>query len=103
MGRGFCGMFRLPSVSLVDTPIEHVEPRGIVTTDGARREFDMVAPTEEATAAFHDELRAAIPDTVWDAGCNSWYLGADGTPAMWPWDPQHHARYSRSQSRRTGN
>jgi cation diffusion facilitator CzcD-associated flavoprotein CzcO len=179
MGGGFYGMFDRPTVSLVDTPIDHIEPRGIVTTDGVlheldvivtatgfitntfvlpvefvgpdarrltdvwdpqpfadrtvatpgfpnvfmligphspfgnqslfaisetqsdfamqwierwrRNEFDTVAPTEEATATFNADLKAAVPDTIWAAGCDSWYIGADGTPAMWPWTAEHHA------------
>ena len=25
-----------------------------------------------------------MKNTVWVAGCNSWYLDEDGDPAMWP-------------------
>jgi cation diffusion facilitator CzcD-associated flavoprotein CzcO len=183
MGVGFYGLFENPTVSLVDTPIDHVEPRGIVTTDGVlheldvlvtatgfvtnkyvlpvefvgpggrrltdvwdpqpfayrtvatpgfpnvfmligphspfgnqslftisetqadfamgwierwrRGEFDTVAPTEEATAQFNADLKAAIPDTIWSAGCDSWYIGPDGTPAMWPWTAEHHGEVLR--------
>jgi cation diffusion facilitator CzcD-associated flavoprotein CzcO len=178
MGTGFYEQFSRETVTLVDTPIDHVEPRGIVTVDGVlheldvlvtatgfvtntyvlpmefvapdgrrltdvwhpqpfayrtvatpgfpnvfmligphspfgnqslftisetqsdfamqwierwrRGEFATVAPTAEATAHFNAELKAAIPGTVWTAGCNSWYLGADGTPEMWPWTAEHH-------------
>ncbi|MCU1646259.1 MAG: monooxygenase [Nocardia sp.] len=49
--------------------------------------FDSVAPTERATAAFNDEMRSAMPGTVWTTGCTSWYLGTDGLPELWPWTP----------------
>ncbi len=184
MGGGFYELFELPHVSLVDTGIDHIEPRGIVTTDGVlhevdvlvtatgfvtnkyvlpmelvgvggrklsevwdpqpfgyrtvatpgfpnvfmligphspfgnqslfaisetqadfamgwiqrwrRGEFDAVAPTEEATAKFNADLKAAIPGTIWTAGCSSWYLGADGTPEMWPWTAEHHGEVLRT-------
>lgn len=183
MGNGFYEHFERPTVSLVDTPIDHIEPQGIVTVDGVlheqdvivtatgfvtnkyvlpmefvgpdgrrlsevwdpqpfgyrtvatpgfpnvfmligphspfgnqslfaisetqsdfamgwierwrRGEFDTVAPTEEATAKFNADLKAAIPTTIWAAGCDSWYIGADGTPAMWPWTAAHHAEVLR--------
>jgi cation diffusion facilitator CzcD-associated flavoprotein CzcO len=60
-----------------------------------RREFDTVAPTLEATNDFNAEMRAALPNTVWTTGCTSWYLGLDGNPELWPWNPsRHRARLS---------
>jgi cation diffusion facilitator CzcD-associated flavoprotein CzcO len=53
-------------------------------------EFDAATPTEAATERFQDELRAAMPDTIWTSGCQSWYLGKDGLPALWPFSPQAH-------------
>jgi cation diffusion facilitator CzcD-associated flavoprotein CzcO len=179
MGGGFYQQFRRSTVSLVDTPIDRIEPRGIVTADGIlheqdvivmatgfstnryvlpvefvglggtrltdrwdpqpeayrtvavpgfpnvfmligphspfgnqslftisetqadfamgwiegwqRGEFDTVAPTEAATEAFNRDLRDALPGTIWTTGCDSWYIGADGLPAMWPWPPDRHA------------
>lgn len=44
-----------------------------------------VEVTEEATRRRIAGMRAAFGDTVWTAGCNSWYLGPDGTPLLWPW------------------
>jgi cation diffusion facilitator CzcD-associated flavoprotein CzcO len=55
-----------------------------------RGEFDTVEPTSSATDAFNAELRAAMPDTVWATGCNSWYLGKDGVPEVWPFTPGRH-------------
>ncbi len=47
-------------------------------------------PTPGATRRFNDELRVAMPDTVWTSGCHSWYIGADGMPMLWPWTPKRH-------------
>ncbi len=54
-----------------------------------------VAPSAEATQRFNDEMRGAMTDTVWVAGCNSWYLGKDGLPELWPWIPERHTEMLR--------
>ena len=51
---------------------------------------DVLAPTEEATERFNDQLRAAMPGTIWVTGCTSWYLGPEGVPEVWPWTPRRH-------------
>jgi cation diffusion facilitator CzcD-associated flavoprotein CzcO len=53
-------------------------------------EITTVAPTQEATDRFNAEMRAAMPSTVWVTGCQSWYLGKDGMPELWPWTPDRH-------------
>ena len=55
-----------------------------------RGEADAVAPTREATDRFNEQVRAALPQTVWTTGCKSWYIGKDGLPHAWPWSPQYH-------------
>lgn len=50
-----------------------------------RGELKSVEPREDATRAFNAALRAAAQDTVWASGCKSWYLDANGVPALWPW------------------
>ncbi|BBX97413.1 flavin-containing monooxygenase [Mycobacterium lacus] len=55
-----------------------------------RDEFDTVEPTSSATETFNAELRAAMPNTVWTTGCDSWYLGKDGVPEVWPFTPARH-------------
>jgi cation diffusion facilitator CzcD-associated flavoprotein CzcO len=52
-----------------------------------RREFDTAAPTQAATDKFNAEMQAAMPNTVWATGCTSWYIGQDGHPELWPWNP----------------
>ena len=48
-------------------------------------EVRSLAPTAEATRAFHERLLEAMKDTVWVTGCSSWYLDDDGVPILWPW------------------
>ncbi|MCU0314175.1 MAG: NAD(P)/FAD-dependent oxidoreductase [Solirubrobacteraceae bacterium] len=48
------------------------------------------APTQEATDAYNDAMRAQMPQTAWLSGCQSWYLGKDGFPELWPWRPERH-------------
>ena len=53
-------------------------------------ELESVAPTTAATERFNQEMRAAMPGTIWTTGCNSWYLGQDGLPELWPYTPERH-------------
>lgn len=53
------------------------------------------APSSEATARFNEEMRSALPGTVWVTGCQSWYLGKDGKPELWPWTPERHRQMLR--------
>jgi cation diffusion facilitator CzcD-associated flavoprotein CzcO len=55
-----------------------------------RGEFDTVEPTLSATESYNAKLRAAMPDTVWTTGCDSWYLNKDGVPEVWPFTPAEH-------------
>jgi hypothetical protein len=57
---------------------------------------DALAPTAEATARFNDELTAAVPNTIWASGCQSWYIGANGLPHAWPWIPKRHRELLRA-------
>jgi len=175
---GFYEVFERDGVELVDQPIDHIEPRGIVTADGRLHELDVIVlatgfhahrylqpvelvgagglrlsdawreeprgyrtvalpgfpnlflllgphspignqslfmitetqvdyvlqwierwrageftaatPRQDAADAFNAEMRTAYPDTIWTSGCDSWYIGKDGLPALWPWSPQAH-------------
>ena len=53
------------------------------------------APTEAATKEYNREMKAAMPQTVWLTGCNSWYLGKDGLPELFPWVPMRHRQLLR--------
>ncbi len=55
-----------------------------------RGEIESAAPTRPATDGFNDEMKRSMPETVWTTGCNSWYLGEDGLPELWPWTPERH-------------
>ena len=45
----------------------------------------VVEATQEAKDEYNAYLKAGMGKTVWVGGCNSWYLDADGDPAMWPY------------------
>ncbi len=49
-------------------------------------EFDTVEVTDEATSEFNDAVAAALGPTVWNTGCNSWYLTDEGNVDLWPFD-----------------
>ena len=48
------------------------------------------APTETATKAYNEAMKATMPQTIWVTGCKSWYLGKDGLPELFPWVPRRH-------------
>jgi cation diffusion facilitator CzcD-associated flavoprotein CzcO len=49
-------------------------------------EFDTVEVTEQATTRFNDDVATALGPTVWNTGCNSWYLTDEGNIDLWPFD-----------------
>jgi cation diffusion facilitator CzcD-associated flavoprotein CzcO len=49
-------------------------------------EISTVEVTDEATTKFNDEVAAALGPTVWNTGCNSWYLTDEGNVDLWPYD-----------------
>lgn len=51
-------------------------------------ELPAVEATEQAKQRFNAYLREGMKNTVWVGGCQSWYLDADGDPAMWPYSWQ---------------
>jgi cation diffusion facilitator CzcD-associated flavoprotein CzcO len=61
-----------------------------------RGEVETMMPTREATDRFNEQLRAAMPNTIWTSGCNSWYIGKDGLPHAWPWRPDRHRELLRA-------
>jgi cation diffusion facilitator CzcD-associated flavoprotein CzcO len=42
--------------------------------------------TEESTDEFNADVAEAMTPTVWNTGCNSWYLTANNTIDLWPYD-----------------
>jgi len=73
------------NISLID--VSEVQADYIMQCIRLLREGQVraLAPTAEATRAFHERLLEAMKDTVWVTGCSSWYLDADGVPNTWPW------------------
>ncbi len=53
-------------------------------------EVDAMAPTREATDRFNESIRAGMAPTVWVTGCDSWFLGTDGVPSVWPFPAKLH-------------
>ncbi|MCX6128548.1 MAG: NAD(P)/FAD-dependent oxidoreductase [Proteobacteria bacterium] len=49
------------------------------------RKFDEIDASPDALRSFNQYLKKGMGKTVWMAGCQSWYLDADGDPAMWPY------------------
>ncbi len=49
-------------------------------------ELDTVEVTEQATTKFNDDVATALGPTVWNTGCNSWYLTDEGNVDLWPYD-----------------
>ncbi len=45
-----------------------------------------VEVTDEATTRFNDDVQTAMGPTVWNTGCNSWYLTDASTIDLWPYD-----------------
>src|SRR5262249_40902428 len=51
-----------------------------------RQSADRIEVTQATADAFDRELRAALSDTVWHAGCTNWYVDENGNdPSQWPW------------------
>lgn len=49
-----------------------------------------ICPAEPATDAFISDMRERACDTVWARGnCTSWYLDAEGVPAIYPYPVEH--------------
>jgi cation diffusion facilitator CzcD-associated flavoprotein CzcO len=50
--------------------------------------LETIEATEEAKVRFNEHLRRGMGNTAWVGGCQSWYLDADGDPALWPYSWQ---------------
>jgi cation diffusion facilitator CzcD-associated flavoprotein CzcO len=44
-----------------------------------------IAVAPQAMRRFDEERREAAKSTIWNSGCRSWYIAADGLPMAWPW------------------
>src|SRR5690606_18745675 len=74
--------------------IAEVQARWITEAIGLLDAADVggVVPREDVTAAYNARMLAAMGDTAWTGGCDSWYLDGDGLPLAWPWTPREHGR-----------
>ena len=43
-----------------------------------------LSASREAMESFDAERKEAAKTTIWNSGCKSWYLDADGLPSAWP-------------------
>ena len=50
------------------------------------RRIATVEVTDEATDRFNAQVETAMGPTVWNTGCNSWYLTTGGDVDLWPFD-----------------
>jgi cation diffusion facilitator CzcD-associated flavoprotein CzcO len=57
---------------------------------------DAMAPTRRATDEFNDSIRTNMAPTVWVTGCESWFIGKDGIPSVWPFPAEHHREILRA-------
>ena len=74
-------------VTIAESQAEYIVRWAELLRDGR---IAAAAPRADATDRFNAEMRAAMPNTIWTSGCNSWYLGKDGNPELWPWRPERH-------------
>jgi hypothetical protein len=44
-----------------------------------------VSASQTAMDQFDADRREAAKTTIWNSGCKSWYLDANGLPSAWPW------------------
>lgn len=51
-----------------------------------------IAPTLAALDRYEAARGEAAKNTVFASGCSSWYIGADGTPQVWPWSFDHFVK-----------
>lgn len=51
-----------------------------------RGEVGTVEVTERATEDFNQHVAEAMGPTVWNTGCNSWYITEGGAIDLWPFD-----------------
>lgn len=90
---GFPNLFTVlgPNSPTGSIPLQYsaeLTARYIVTWLQRFREgtLDEVEVTEEATDEFNAAVADALGPTVWNTGCNSWYLTDNGTIDLWPFD-----------------
>nr|WP_272936686.1 NAD(P)/FAD-dependent oxidoreductase [Mycobacteroides chelonae] len=68
-------------------PVAETQARYVVSWLQRIRDRNVasIEVTPEAAEQFRTEVAAALPNTLWATGCDSWYIGPDGKPVLWPW------------------
>jgi cation diffusion facilitator CzcD-associated flavoprotein CzcO len=56
-----------------------------IIKDWQAGKFTEISATNDALQNFNAYLKKGMTKTVWVGGCQSWYMDADGDPAMWPY------------------
>jgi hypothetical protein len=62
----------------------------------AEGQVDCAMPTDVATKGYGGGMKAALPQTIWATGRNSWYLDENGQPELFPGEPARHRELSAS-------
>lgn len=78
----------IPAPESVQAQISYV----MKVLEFASQQGSAVHPTDAATDAHLDWIRASLGDTVWDETCDSWFRGPDGNPVVWPFGRLEHDR-----------
>ena len=52
-----------------------------------RENATAIVPTQDAQQRFMEDVRSRGKKTVWESGCNSWYLDEHGHVAIWTKTP----------------
>lgn len=47
-----------------------------------------ICAKETAQNMYNEKLKAAMPQTIWASGCDSWYLDANNSPRVYPFSPR---------------
>ncbi len=50
-----------------------------------RGDCEEIEASADAMTWFNEGRREAARSTIWNTGCRSWYIAADGLPMAWPW------------------
>jgi cation diffusion facilitator CzcD-associated flavoprotein CzcO len=76
------GLGHSSMVYMIESQISHViDALRVMRERGAA----VAEVTPAAQAAYNEELQAKLETTVWNTGCQSWYLDATGrNPTVWP-------------------
>jgi cation diffusion facilitator CzcD-associated flavoprotein CzcO len=69
------------AISIAETQINYIMKCVRMIQSGTLK---TLAPTAAATEAFNEQVKNAMPDTIWVSGCTSWYIGESGVPSAWP-------------------